>query len=487
MRQEFKFYQLLILSLSLLAMCGCQEDLYELETATAGRTKMERVSADHLLRNHKVAAKLHEFAELKNNYASREIRSDTILDFTIVENSGVFIEKDGLHSYIFPIEREESDGKVENIVFALNGEEYKTYIVRYDYTKQESMELSKEEIAQRDVQRYAIDLEADGRGFVKLVFICLEMGSWVDDGELYGYGNVHYVWVVTGQVCFWSTNSGQTNPSSPDTPPPFYPPNNQGGNGNPPSSDDEPTIPVIIAPVFDVSDPDPVPITYDCNTSTQKLQLLFPSADTDALNVLTTIINNYGKEHGGLDSKAKLCHFLAQAGYETGGFATLNATENLNYTTAARLIQVFPSKFSLTDPNKLNPTPYLNNPQVLANVVYANANGNGNAQSGDGWLYRGRGIMQLTWKANYNAYKNYLDQVNLASDYMGPESVQANQFHAVMSGLWFFKQRVLSKIQTNATTPSSKLTKLINRYTDQNSINGRNNIFNSAMQIIECE
>jgi putative chitinase len=102
----------------------------------------------------------------------------------------------------------------------------------------------------------------------------------------------------------------------------------------------------------------------------------------------------------GITSHLRIAHFLAQISEETGGF--IRFYENLNYTTTSRLLQIFSKYF-----NSSNVNSYVGKPQAIANRVYANRLGNGNEASGDGWKYRGRGLMQLTGKSNYQAYKLY--------------------------------------------------------------------------------
>lgn len=80
---------------------------------------------------------------------------------------------------------------------------------------------------------------------------------------------------------------------------------------------------------------------------------------------------------------------------ETGGFTI--TSENLNYTSADRLVAVFPSRFH----SAAEAQPYVHNPQKIANRVYAGKLGNGDEASGDGWRYRGRGYIQLTGKSLY--------------------------------------------------------------------------------------
>ena len=88
-----------------------------------------------------------------------------------------------------------------------------------------------------------------------------------------------------------------------------------------------------------------------------------------------------------------LAAILAEAHHETGG-QFQPVSENLNYS-AKRLTEVWPSRF----PTLAAATPYANNPQRLANKVYGGRLGN--AGDDDGWIYRGRGLAQITGKTNY--------------------------------------------------------------------------------------
>lgn len=87
---------------------------------------------------------------------------------------------------------------------------------------------------------------------------------------------------------------------------------------------------------------------------------------------------------------------LATAHHETGGtFGPV--TENLNYTSAARIKQVWPKRF----PTLASAEPYVKNPQELAENVYGFRKDLGNTQPRDGWKYRGRGLAQITGRGNY--------------------------------------------------------------------------------------
>jgi putative chitinase len=84
--------------------------------------------------------------------------------------------------------------------------------------------------------------------------------------------------------------------------------------------------------------------------------------------------------------------FLGQTLHESGMLEHLE--EGLNYS-AERLVQVWPKRF----PTLADARPYARSPEALANRVYGGRMGN--TEPGDGWAYRGRGLIQCTGRANY--------------------------------------------------------------------------------------
>ena len=94
--------------------------------------------------------------------------------------------------------------------------------------------------------------------------------------------------------------------------------------------------------------------------------------------------------------------FLAQTAHESGGYKALK--ENLNYR-AETLCKVWPHYF----PNMDVANQYAHNQEAIANRAYANRMGNGPEESGDGFRYCGRGLIQLTGKANYSAFAQSID------------------------------------------------------------------------------
>ena len=103
-----------------------------------------------------------------------------------------------------------------------------------------------------------------------------------------------------------------------------------------------------------------------------------------------------------IDSPQRIAAFIAQCSHESGHFEKL--IENLNYS-AKSLVMTWPKRF--TTPELANK--YARQPEMIANFVYSNRLGNGDESSGDGWKYRGRGLIQLTGKSNYQAFANSIE------------------------------------------------------------------------------
>jgi putative chitinase len=140
---------------------------------------------------------------------------------------------------------------------------------------------------------------------------------------------------------------------------------------------------------------------------------------------------NKTMEHFQINTPQRIAMFLAQIGHESGGLKFVE--ENLNYR-ADRLPVVFPKYFRDVDPNQ-----YGRNPEKIANRVYGNRMGNGPESSGDGWRYRGRGLIQLTGHDNYARFAQDMGMtVEDAVEYLKtPEG-------AAMSAGWFWGKNNLN-------------------------------------------
>ena len=126
----------------------------------------------------------------------------------------------------------------------------------------------------------------------------------------------------------------------------------------------------------------------------QNLRMALPKAPDVWLSALVSEMPRWG-----IDSPNEVASFVAQLAHETSELTRLE--ENLNYS-AAGLQATWPKRF----PTIAIAQQYARNPQRLANYVYANRLGNGPPESGDGWLFRGRGPIQLTGKKNYEVCGN---------------------------------------------------------------------------------
>lgn len=126
-----------------------------------------------------------------------------------------------------------------------------------------------------------------------------------------------------------------------------------------------------------------------------------------------------------IDSTVRVAAFLAQCAHESGGFVRLE--ENLNYS-AAGLLRTFPKYFSQWTAEE-----YARKPERIANRVYANRMGNADESSGDGWRYRGRGLIQLT------GYNNYLRcGAGIGVDLIESPDLLTEIPHAASSAAWFW-------------------------------------------------
>ncbi len=146
---------------------------------------------------------------------------------------------------------------------------------------------------------------------------------------------------------------------------------------------------------------------------------------TDALN---KILPDYG-----IDTPQRVAAFVAQAAHESGNFTALH--ENLNYR-AVTLRKVF-SKYFPTDEMAAQ---YAQQPERIANRVYANRMGNGPEESGDGFRYCGRGLIQLTGQQNY---QNFADSIETPLEQI-PDFLQTFE-GAVQSACWFWENNNLNQ------------------------------------------
>lgn len=138
-----------------------------------------------------------------------------------------------------------------------------------------------------------------------------------------------------------------------------------------------------------------------------------------------------------INTPRRLAAFVAQCRVESAEFTRLE--EGLYYRDAERVARIFRTAFDLdrdrvVDPEEIEfAKAYVRNPQKLANRVYANRLGNGDEASGDGWLFRGRGLKQLTGRANYAEAAKALGR-----PYTEQPDLVARDPDACLTAAWFW-------------------------------------------------
>lgn len=133
-------------------------------------------------------------------------------------------------------------------------------------------------------------------------------------------------------------------------------------------------------------------------------------------------------------SRERVAAFLAQIAHESGECSCLE--EKLSYT-AKRLTEVWPKRF----PTLERALPYERQAEKLANYVYAKRLGNGDVLTGDGWRFRGRGLLQVTGRANYRSVARAL-ALPLEAE---PELLSKPQT-AALSAAYYWHSRGLNEL-----------------------------------------
>jgi putative chitinase len=136
----------------------------------------------------------------------------------------------------------------------------------------------------------------------------------------------------------------------------------------------------------------------------------------------------------GIDTPARAAAFLAQVAHESN--QCRNVEERFDYP-ALRLMGLWPRRF----PSMESALRYEMNPVKIANYVYANRMGNGDESSGDGYLYRGRGLIRVTGRSNYSAASDAL-----GVDFLLDPDAMLEPAHAALSAAWFWQTRGLNEL-----------------------------------------
>jgi len=231
----------------------------------------------------------------------------------------------------------------------------------------------------------------------------------------------------------------------------------------------------------------------------EQLKAVFTTTDLTTLETVSKVVNKYGEAFG-IITKDRMANFLAQTGYESGGFknpkgesgcytnsntegwkiwlkktwaeppfgtdydSTLNAFvrngKKMKWTALAcdstdkKCVKV-PDEYICSSSNSLKGDALT---KKLFSYVYQSEGGNGNSLSEDGYKYRGHGAIQLTWKKNYQAFDKWLE-ANYKDKYKdvmaNPKIIDDDKELFVLSAMWFWKTNGI-----NATADDANVKKV---------------------------
>lgn len=180
------------------------------------------------------------------------------------------------------------------------------------------------------------------------------------------------------------------------------------------------------------------------NVTKEQILHIMPNAK-DKVDLYLTYINGYSDLFK-IDTPLRMAHFLAQIAHETNELRYVKELGNEAY-------------FRKYDVGKLK--------QMLGNI-----------KPGDGYKYRGRGIIQITGRANYQAYQ---DSKHCNGDIMSNPKLLEQPLGAVKSGMWWWWKHDLNKLADHDSF--LEITKTINGGT--NGLKSRETFLVRAKEVFE--
>lgn len=222
-----------------------------------------------------------------------------------------------------------------------------------------------------------------------------------------------------------------------------------------------------------------------------QLSTLFPDAEDDYLAQVAAELNN-NLSACGLDTPLRCAHFFAQVMQETGA-GLESKPENLNYSPDALKINF---SYYAKHPDEAVKDGYVKDPktdkitqdanqQAIANKAYGNRYGNGDVDTGDGWRYRGRGFIQVTFRDNYAALTNQYGKIYGAdgSDFVAKPDLVSTFPYTVRSAVCFWIQHGLPALADRGSSPANvdAITNVVNQGTK--SAGQRRGNFQKAIKV----
>jgi predicted chitinase len=254
----------------------------------------------------------------------------------------------------------------------------------------------------------------------------------------------------------------------------------------------------------------------------KQLKEIFPGTSQTRCDEVAKLINKYADKFE-ITMPLRMAHFLGQIGWESNQLKAMgeksgegtcykktstgwsiwfaltwkelpydhlgcddapkNNSQKVKKKNSWKKIEDVPNKF-ICDAGELSQNQAGKN---LFCYVYRCEGGNGDENSCDGFTYRGHGIMQLTWKKQYEQFNDWLKSEGFESDYKkvlsNPDKAFEDKELDVLSGLWFWKEngcnKAADKLSVNCSdTEYKKFTTLINKGADK--YEERKKLFKSA-------
>lgn len=173
--------------------------------------------------------------------------------------------------------------------------------------------------------------------------------------------------------------------------------------------------------------------------SVDQLDMAIPPARFEDLSSYASPLDE-GMARYEINTPARIAAFIAQIAHESGDF--MRVEENLNYSWQG-LRRTWPARF----PSDELAQRYHRKPEKIANLVYGGRFGNADEASGDGWKYRGRGLIQITFRDNYAAYAQAIADPSILAN----PSQLAQPRHAALSACWYWKAADLNVLADAGT------------------------------------
>lgn len=206
-----------------------------------------------------------------------------------------------------------------------------------------------------------------------------------------------------------------------------------------------------------------------------ELKTLFPDASAPYLQQVADDVNSNPQKFG-LDSALRRAHFFAQIRQE-GGPAMSPKEEEMYYSIEA----LKKKKYYQAHPEEAEVDGYIRDKKTrkftqspkeedIANKVYSSNFENGPPESGDGWKYRGRGLIQVTWKENYRRINGWYAKIygESAVDFVKNPDLLVKFPYSLRTAVCFWLMRHCPQVADAGSQPTNvdSITRIVNRDTD---------------------